>query len=44
MLLFLASPGVLVIGIVWWLIGPGWALLLLVALLIGGGAALLRKR
>ncbi|MUM32860.1 hypothetical protein [Mycolicibacterium sp. CBMA 361] len=36
MLLFLASPGVLVIGIVWWLIGPGWALLLLVALLIGG--------
>ncbi|MEZ0051775.1 hypothetical protein ABIA30_002783 [Mycobacterium sp. MAA66] len=44
MLLFLASPGLLVIGIVWWLIGPGWAAFLLVALLVAGGAALLLKR
>jgi hypothetical protein len=44
MLLFLASPGLLVIGIVWWLIGPGWAVFLLVALLVAGGAALLLKR
>ncbi|MGB8406184.1 MAG: hypothetical protein WCE30_19165 [Mycobacterium sp.] len=44
MLLFLASPGLLVIGVVWWLIGPGWAVVLLVALLVAGGAALLLKR
>lgn len=44
MLLFLASPGLLVIGVVWWLLGPGWAVLLLVALLVAGGAAVLLKR
>ncbi|MDR3664091.1 MAG: hypothetical protein P4L86_27515 [Mycobacterium sp.] len=44
MLLFLASPGLLVIGLVWWLVSPGLAVLLLVALLVAGGAALLLKR
>ncbi|MDH6244520.1 hypothetical protein [Mycobacterium sp. OTB74] len=44
MLLFLASPGLLVIGVVWWLIGPGWAIVLLVALALAGGAAVLLKR
>jgi hypothetical protein len=32
------------LGVVWWLVGPGWAVLLLVALVLAGGAALLRKR
>lgn len=39
MVLFLATPAVLVVGAVWLLAGPGWAALLLVALLLGGGAA-----
>jgi hypothetical protein len=44
MVLFVASPALVVLGVVWGLAGSGWALLLLVALLLGGGAALLRKR
>lgn len=39
MVLFLATPAVLVVGAVWLLAGPGWAALLLVALLLGGAAA-----
>jgi hypothetical protein len=44
MVLFVASPALVVLGVVWGLAGSGWALLLLVALVLGGGAALLRKR
>lgn len=44
MVLFLASPGLVVLGVVWWLFGSGWAALLLVALVLAGGAALLLKR
>lgn len=44
MLLFLASPGLVVIGLVWWLLSPGWAILLLVALVVLGGAAVVLKR
>jgi hypothetical protein len=44
MVLFLASPGILALAIVWWLFGAGWAALLLVALILAGGAALLLKR
>jgi len=44
MVLFLASPGIIALGAVWWLAGPGWAGLLLVALVLGGGLALLRKK
>jgi len=44
MLLFLASPGILVVGLVWWLLSPGLAILLLVALVVAGGAAVLLKR
>ena len=44
MVLFLASPGLVALGVVWWLFGSGWAALLLVALVLAGGAALLLKR
>lgn len=44
MLLFLASPGLIVIGLVWWLLSPGWAILLLAVLVVVGGAAVVLKR
>ena len=44
MVLFAVSPALLVVGLVWWLLGPGWAMVLLVAALVGGGVALLRTR
>ncbi|MDT5129726.1 MAG: hypothetical protein QOH54_5370, partial [Mycobacterium sp.] len=41
MVLFLATPALLVVGVVWLLTGSAaWAALLLVALVLGGGAAL----
>ena len=43
MVLFLASPGIVALGAVWWLAGAGWAALLLVALVVGGGLAIRRK-
>ncbi len=43
MVLFLASPGIVALGAVWWLVGPGWAVLLLIALVVGGGLAVARK-
>jgi hypothetical protein len=42
MVLFLASPGIVALGAVWWLAGPGWAVLLLIALVVGGGLAVVR--
>ena len=44
MVLFALSPVILGIGLVWWLVGPGWAMVLLVAAVIGGGAAVVLKR
>ena len=44
MVLFVASPAVVVLGVVWGLFGAGWAGLLLIALVLAGGAAVLRKR
>jgi hypothetical protein len=44
MVLFLASPAIVALGVVWWLAGTGWAALLLIALVLAGGAALLLKR
>jgi hypothetical protein len=44
MVLFAASPGIVALGVVWWLFGSGWAALLFIALVLGGGAALLLKR
>ena len=44
MVLFAVSPVILGIGLVWWLAGPGWAMVLLIAAVIGGGATVVRKR
>lgn len=44
MVLFLASPGIVALALVWVFVGAGWAALLLLVLLVGGGAALLLKR
>jgi hypothetical protein len=43
MVLFVASPGIIALGVVWALAGPGWAALLFIALVVGGGVALVRK-
>jgi hypothetical protein len=41
MVLFLATPALLVVGVVWLLTGSAaWAALLTVAMVLGGGAAL----
>jgi hypothetical protein len=44
MALFVASPAIIAVGLVWWLVSPALAVLLLIALVLGGGAALLLKR
>lgn len=44
MVLFAVSPAILVVGLVWWLLGPGWAMVLFFAALVGGGVAVLRTR
>ena len=43
MVLFAASPGIVALGVVWWLFGSR-AALLFIALVLGGGAALLLRR
>jgi hypothetical protein len=44
MVLFAISPALIALGVVWWVLGAGWALLVLVGMVVGGGAALLMKR
>ncbi|KUI04415.1 hypothetical protein [Mycobacterium sp. IS-3022] len=44
MVLFVASPALLVVGLVWWLVSPALAVLLLIGMVVAGGAALLLKR
>lgn len=44
MVLFLASPVLIGVGLVWWLVSPALAVLLLVGAVVAGGAALLVKR
>jgi hypothetical protein len=44
MALFVASPALVAVALVWWLLGAGWAILLLGVLVVGGGVVLLRKR
>ncbi|AFM18569.1 hypothetical protein Mycch_3843 [Mycolicibacterium chubuense NBB4] len=44
MVLFAVSPALVVLALVWWLFGAGWAALLLVVLLVGGAVAVVRKR
>ncbi|ULE31545.1 hypothetical protein [Mycobacterium sp. IDR2000157661] len=44
MVLFVASPALIAVGLVWWLVSPALAVLLLIAMVVAGGAALLLKR
>jgi hypothetical protein len=42
--LFVASPALVAVAVVWLLAGAGWAVLLLTVLLVITGVAVLRKR
>lgn len=42
--LFALSPALIVLGVVWWLTGPGWAIAAAVVLVLLGGAAVILKR
>jgi hypothetical protein len=44
MVLFLASPAIIAVALVWWLVSPALAVLLLIGMGVGAGAALLMKR
>lgn len=44
MVLFLASPAIIGLVVVWWLAGAGWAAVLLIALVLGGVVALRARR
>lgn len=44
MVLFVLSPGLIAVALVWWLAGAGWGILLLLALLAGGVFMVVRKR
>jgi hypothetical protein len=44
MVLFLASPVIIALGLVWWFVSPALAVLLLIGAVVGGGAVLLTKR
>ena len=44
MVLFVASPALIAVGLVWWLVSPALAVLLLIGMVVGGGAVLLLKR
>ncbi len=43
MVLFLASPAIIAVALVWWLVSPTLGVCLLIGLLVGGGAVLYRK-
>jgi hypothetical protein len=44
MVLFVASPAIIALGLVWWFVSPALAVLLLIGMVVGGGAALLMRR
>ncbi len=44
LVLFVASPAIIALGLVWWFVSPALAVLLLIGMVVGGGAALLMKR
>jgi hypothetical protein len=44
MVLFVASPAIVLVGLIWWLGGAPWAILTLLVLLVAGGYAVVRKR
>jgi hypothetical protein len=44
MVLFVATPAIIALGLVWVFVNEFLAVLLLIGLVVGGGAALLMKR
>jgi membrane protein implicated in regulation of membrane protease activity len=42
--LFVVSPALLAVGVIWWLAGAGWAIAAAILLLIAGTAAVVLKR
>jgi hypothetical protein len=44
MVLFVTSPAIVLVGLIWWLGGAPWAILTLLVLLVAGGYAVVRKR
>ena len=44
MVLFIASPAIIALGLVWWFVSPALSVLLLIGMVVGGAAVLLRKR
>lgn len=44
MVLFVLSPAIIALGLVWWLLSPTLAVLLLIAMVVGGGAVVVMKR
>ena len=43
MVLFVASPAIIAVVLLWWLVSPTLGVGLLIGLLVGGGFALYRK-
>ncbi|BBX97772.1 hypothetical protein [Mycobacterium lacus] len=44
LVLFALSPALVVLGVIWWLAGAGWAIFTALVLLLGGGALIVLKR
>ena len=44
MVLFVASPVLIALGLVWWLVSPTLAIFLFIGAVLGGGAVLLLNR
>ncbi|MCX2930834.1 hypothetical protein ORI20_11130 [Mycobacterium sp. CVI_P3] len=42
--LLLGAPALVAVAVVWWLAGPGLAIVMLIAAVLGGGWWMLRKR
>ncbi len=44
MALFVASPALIAVALVWWLAGAGWGILLLAVMAVGAAYLIVRKR
>lgn len=44
MVLFVASPAIIALGLIWVFVSPALSVVLLLALVVGGGVAIARKR
>ncbi|QNI06107.1 hypothetical protein GAN17_07215 [Mycobacterium kubicae] len=44
LVLFALSPVLVVLGVIWWLAGAGWAIFAAIVALLGGTAAVILKR